>query len=167
MQVDVSNIISQENRNETVNAHVDIAKVSFKMGDFPIVSKEDFLLTLKHKNSHVFCVSFKVKLTIEFPCDRCLTSVDKEFFIEFDEDIDINEEDWKFCLKEKVLDLDTLIVNELIVNWPAKILCKEDCKGICPVCKVNRNKETCDCDTRVLDPRMAVIQDIFKNFKEV
>ena len=45
--------------------------------------------------------------------------------------------------------------------------CKEDCKGLCPVCGTNLNEKECGCDRTVADPRMAAIQDIFKNFKEV
>ncbi len=64
------------------------------------------------------------------------------------------------------LDVDALVHDEILMNWPAKILCKDDCKGICPVCGQNLNEGECGCDTFVPDPRMAVIQDIFKN-KEV
>jgi uncharacterized protein len=65
------------------------------------------------------------------------------------------------------LDVDCLVVNEILVNWPTKVLCKEDCKGICPVCGKNRNLYDCGCDTVVLDPRMQQFQDVFKDFKEV
>jgi len=65
------------------------------------------------------------------------------------------------------LDVDQLVCDELILNLPMKVLCSEDCKGICNRCGTNLNHETCDCDVRSLDPRMAVIQDIFKQFKEV
>lgn len=57
--------------------------------------------------------------------------------------------------------------NEVLINWPMRVLCKEDCKGICSRCGANLNQGSCDCDTADLDPRMAVISDIFKNFKEV
>ena len=43
----------------------------------------------------------------------------------------------------------------------------EDCKGICSVCGQNLNEGTCDCEDTGLDPRMSVIRDVFKNFKEV
>ena len=65
------------------------------------------------------------------------------------------------------LDVETLVHNEILMNWPMKILCKEDCRGICPVCGQNRNQGDCGCDTFVPDPRMAVIQDIFNKSKEV
>jgi len=48
-----------------------------------------------------------------------------------------------------------------------KILCREDCKGVCPVCGQNRNERDCGCDTFVPDPRMAAINTIFHGNKEV
>ena len=66
-----------------------------------------------------------------------------------------------------VVDMTIPVMQEIILNLPTRVLCKEDCKGICNRCGANLNFETCDCDTRSLDPRMAVIQDIFKQFKEV
>ena len=65
------------------------------------------------------------------------------------------------------LDVDALIYDEILMDFPMKPLCSEDCKGLCKVCGTNLNENTCDCDTTVLDPRMSVIRDIFKNFKEV
>ncbi|MBO4749763.1 MAG: DUF177 domain-containing protein, partial [Lachnospiraceae bacterium] len=65
------------------------------------------------------------------------------------------------------LNTETLLYNELMENWPAKILCKEDCKGLCPVCGKNLNEGECGCDRFVPDPRLAGIQDLFKRMKEV
>ena len=42
------------------------------------------------------------------------------------------------------LDIDKLIYGEILVNWPMKVLCREDCKGICKVCGMNLNKGNCD-----------------------
>jgi uncharacterized protein len=65
------------------------------------------------------------------------------------------------------LDVDKLVYAEILVNWPMKVLCKEDCEGICKVCGANLNKGDCGCQRTELDPRMAAIQDIFSKFKEV
>ena len=70
-------------------------------------------------------------------------------------------------MEDGELDVDRLIYNEILVNWPAKVLCKPDCKGICPKCGTNLNLETCDCEPGELDPRMAAFQDVFNKFKEV
>ena len=65
------------------------------------------------------------------------------------------------------LDVDKLVYAEILVNWPMRVLCKDDCKGICKVCGMNLNKGACNCQRTELDPRMAAIQDIFNKFKEV
>ena len=44
------------------------------------------------------------------------------------------------------LDLDRIIYDEVLVNWPMKVLCKEDCAGICKKCGKNLNHGTCDCE---------------------
>ena len=69
--------------------------------------------------------------------------------------------------EDRQFDVETFVHNEILVNWPGKVLCREDCRGICPVCGQDRNREECGCDTFVPDPRMAVIQDIFNKNKEV
>ena len=84
-----------------------------------------------------------------------------------DEDAQSDEFDEANYIQGYTLDVDKLIYNEVIVGWPAKILCSEDCKGICNVCGQNLNEGTCDCEDTGLDPRMSVIRDVFKNFKEV
>ena len=65
------------------------------------------------------------------------------------------------------LDVDQLVHDEALLVWPERILCKEDCKGLCTTCGQNLNDGSCDCERTDLDPRMAKILDIFSNFKEV
>ena len=65
------------------------------------------------------------------------------------------------------LDVDRLLSNELLLNLPMKVLCREDCKGICNRCGANLNHTECSCDRSSPDPRMSVIQDLFQKFKEV
>ena len=65
-----------------------------------------------------------------------------------------------------MLDVDKLIMDEIVVALPTKVLCKEDCKGLCSICGTNLNNHTCDCHKESLDPRMAAIQDIFRDFNQ-
>ena len=65
------------------------------------------------------------------------------------------------------LNVDSLISNEIFTCWPLKVLCREDCKGLCRVCGKDLNEGECGCDTFVPDPRMAAIMDIFRENKEV
>ena len=77
---------------------------------------------------------------------------------------DLNEQSY---LQGYNLDVDQFVRSELLLNLPMKVLCREDCRGICNRCGANLNYETCGCDRSSPDPRMSVIQDIFKQFKEV
>ena len=101
----------------------------------------------------------EVPLTMELDFDRIVTSPDVTTEEEETDDLSFME--------GYQLNVETFVYNEIIGNWPAKILCKEDCKGICPKCGQNLNIKDCGCDTFVPDPRMAAIQDIFNAGKEV
>ena len=109
------------------------------------------------------------------PCDRCLEPVDIPFELELDEELDMTktESERTEDLDEQPyvsgynLDVDRLLSNELLLNLPMKVLCREDCKGICNRCGANLNHMECSCDRSSPDPRMSVIQDLFQKFKEV
>jgi uncharacterized protein len=62
-------------------------------------------------------------------------------------------------LNEYKVSLDQYIIENLIVNVPMKFLCKEDCKGLCPQCGVNRNKESCKC-ADAGDPRWDALRKL-------
>ena len=93
--------------------------------------------------------------------------INKEIPLEETPDVDEEKLEAKDYMLGFHLDLDRIIYDEVLVNWPMKVLCKEDCAGICKKCGKNLNHGTCDCEKTEPDPRMAVIQDVFKNFKEV
>lgn len=107
-------------------------------------------------------------------CDRCLKDVRKEFKLQVSEEAvspeiaDADEADVQSGFLEGYqLNVDSLMSNEILTSWPMKVLCREDCKGLCKVCGKDLNEGSCDCDTFVPDPRMAAIMDIFRENKEV
>ena len=65
------------------------------------------------------------------------------------------------------LKVDDLIYSDIVLNWPMKILCREDCKGICRICGKDLNTGECGCDTFVPSPGLAGIKEIFNANKEV
>lgn len=115
-----------------------------------------------------------VNLTLKLVCDRCLQEVEHAFVLNAVREVvsvDIASEDeleeQEGFMDGYSLDVDALIGNEMMTCWPMKVLCRPDCKGLCPVCGQNLNMGTCGCDTFVPDPRMAAIMDIFNANKEV
>lgn len=57
-------------------------------------------------------------------------------------------------------DLAGLCVEEFLLALPVKILCRSDCKGLCPVCGANLNSAPCACGEEAEDPRLAVLRDM-------
>jgi uncharacterized protein len=58
------------------------------------------------------------------------------------------------------VDVSPLIREQLLLALPTRPLCREDCRGLCPRCGVNRNSERCDCAGDLTDPRLAVLQGL-------
>ena len=110
----------------------------------------------------------KSLLTFVLSCDRCLKPVNTEIELDFTREIfspevitdDDMREDQNF-VDDYELDIELLLQEELLLAWPVKILCKEDCKGICKKCGQNLNDKTCECDDFVPDIRFANLMDIF------
>lgn len=53
-----------------------------------------------------------------------------------------------------VLDLKEYLRQSFLLSQPLKILCREDCKGLCPICGADRNKDECGCNQEIGDPRL-------------
>jgi uncharacterized protein len=60
----------------------------------------------------------------------------------------------------KVIDLDPILREQLLLSLPSYPVCKDDCKGLCPVCGANLNDRECGCDRHVPDPRWAGLKNI-------
>lgn len=94
-------------------------------------------------------------------CDRCAEDVKKSFGFKVKRIVverleNENDDDDYIVVKNRELDLDELVSEEVSLSLPSKILCKEDCKGLCPKCGANLNVKKCDCKSDV-DPRMAAL----------
>ena len=66
------------------------------------------------------------------------------------------------CLKDVRMDLTDALRESLLLAIPARVLCKPDCKGICPVCGADRNVTDCHCDTRSIDPRLEALKALLE-----
>ena len=61
---------------------------------------------------------------------------------------------------QDILDLTTLVRTETLLALPMKPLCREECKGFCPVCGGNRNLSPCTCEVKLSDPRLEVLRGL-------
>jgi uncharacterized protein len=174
MLIDISDIVSSENKSVTREVLIGLESFASRLGEFPITKKAPVALTIANRENKRLLIQGDVNLTVTIQCGRCLEDVptdihftiDKEFPLEHSMPVGEEMEDNDYLIGLN-LDIDKLIYGEILVNWPMRVLCKEDCKGICKVCGMNLNKGSCNCQRTELDPRMAAIQDVFNKFKEV
>ena len=174
MVIDISKVMKSINKEITEEVTIEMTSFESRLGDFPILQKSPVVLTITNQENKTLFIRGAVDVTLSIPCGRCLEEVPTQICFEIDKKLDINEsilvddemEENDYLIGFE-LDVDKLVYAEILVNWPMKVLCKEDCEGICKVCGANLNKGDCGCQRTELDPRMAAIQDIFNKFKEV
>jgi uncharacterized protein len=58
------------------------------------------------------------------------------------------------------LDLADVLREEILLLLPMHRVCREDCKGICPVCGQNRNQVDCHCHQELADDRWAALRKL-------
>ena len=174
MFINLSDVLSEHHKPIDKVVPVEMTDIDTALGLMPVIEKEDAHIVVKHVKKKELTIDGACRLVLEIPCDRCLEPVATEFDLKFSKNIDlaaddnqIDELDEKNYIDGYNLDVDKLLYNEILIGWPMKILCSETCKGICNTCGQNLNKGTCNCEDTSLDPRMSVIRDVFKNFKEV
>lgn len=174
MLLNLTDIFLSEGKELTKSIPVEINEFTSALGTFPILEKSDLELTLTNVGTGKALVEGKAELLLDMNCDRCLKQVPTKVKLDFSREFfapdyvyEDSEGDDQIYMIGYQLDIDALMSNEILMNWPLKVLCKEDCKGICMVCGQDLNVGECGCDTFVPDPRMAVIKDIFNANKEV
>jgi uncharacterized protein len=111
--------------------------------------------------------------TLELPCARCLEPVAQKVARQFDllyrplgtdagnEELSVTaaEAEIGYYQGEGLVLGDTLR-EQVLLAVPLKVVCREDCKGLCPTCGKNRNVESCSCAPPLGDPRWSALKDI-------
>lgn len=96
------------------------------------------------------------------PCRRCLAEVVGTGVIEVDEvyQDEIADGDDAFPIEGDKIDLVPAVREAVLLELPDDVLCRDDCAGICPVCGIDRNQGSCDCDTTIRDDRWAALDEL-------
>lgn len=107
---------------------------------------------------------------LEVACSRCAEPCPWLVAVDFDlrylpqaanigeGDLEVAEEDLDVAFYEgEHIDLGQLVREQFYLSLPMKPLCSTDCRGLCPQCGTNLNVTLCACDTRWVDPRLALL----------
>ncbi len=121
-------------------------------------------------------LTLKAELTYHGECARCLAPVDGVFSLAFERTVATEgmlteqqaEEmvDEYVVLHGKELDVDEALTEELLLGFPTRLLCEEDCPGLCPKCGKPLRDGDCGCSHKEIDPRLAVLQHYFDDSED-
>jgi len=78
-------------------------------------------------------------------------------------EVELEEEDLSILYVDgDELDTEPILQEQLQLNVPMRQLCREDCRGLCPMCGSDRNEEACECEERHIDPRWEALRHFGK-----
>ena len=107
-------------------------------------------------------------------CARCLDTVNGSFTLDLEKtvaprdtlkDLDEDKLDDYAIIDDGFLDPDEQLINQLELEFPSKILCRDDCKGLCQRCGENLNLGKCSCPEKEMDPRFAPLAALLEKMK--
>jgi len=109
-----------------------------------------------------------LRTRLELVCARCLESISEEISKDFDlsyrplsaiareEEVKLKADETEIAFYQgDGLFLADVLAEQVNLMIPMKVICRSDCRGLCPQCGANLNAEECRCEARSADPRMA------------
>ena len=111
----------------------------------------------------------RVDLSYRTSCARCAKPLDCSLSYELERNVANTQGDVRLenqdnddyvLIVDGNLDLDAPVLDQLLLEFPMKHLCREDCAGLCPVCGKDRNTGTCECLSKQIDPRFAALKKL-------
>ena len=161
MLLQLKSLFLGENECLPINCSIDLSHVEWN-GLYPF---HDVTVTGQITlSADVVTLNATVNYRYVGVCDRCMCDVNREQQLQMEHIlvVSLNHEDNdSFVLLENYqLPLDALVEEDLILDQPSKVLCSEECQGLCPLCGKDLNEGSCDCRHDTVDPRLAALQQL-------
>ena len=165
MLLGLSKIIDCPGASVPFETSVDLSDLRYGTS-FP-VSEPVMASGVVRNTAGVLMMTGSITTCIHGICDRCASEFDRD--IDFPIDVVLvtelaneeNEDEWVFPLEGDSADLDDIVRTVFVLNLDSKLLCDEDCKGLCCRCGKNLNDGPCSCQ-KELDPRFAALKQLLE-----
>lgn len=162
MILDLRDIFLQEGSIKNFEYSFSMSNVEIG-GIYPFVSPIMVKGEAKN-NAGLVDVVFDVVFLYRRPCDRCMEDVERSLNYQLVHRLAVSlqgdENDSYIEVPDYTLDIDELLTADIILDLPAKYLCKEDCLGLCSVCGKNLNNGDCDCSEMEVDSRLEALKKL-------
>src|SRR5688572_4439903 len=174
MLLDLSHIRQPETE---VSRRYEASAFEGRSSQFRVIAPVSLRFTV-HKDKDRFRLVGTLSTVLELTCSRCVepfqlpvdTTFDVRYLPQTDnagEEREVEEDDLTDAFyRDDVIDLGQLMEEQFYLALPMKPLCRPDCKGLCPNCGTNLNVETCDCQVRWEDPRLAGLKALMNRDKD-
>ncbi len=114
-----------------------------------------------------------INVPLEIDCTRCLKTIEKDFEIPFnaafvtpenftearEAELNLQDLDVSVFGGDKI-DLNELVREQILLNLPEQVFCRENCQGLCEKCGANRNLIDCKCIEKEIDPRWSALKNL-------
>ena len=163
MLLGLSKIIDSPGASVPFSTSVDLSDLRY--GITQPVSEPVLAQGTVRNTAGVLMMKGNVTTTIHGICDRCATEFSRDIDFPIDAVLvtelsnEENEDEWVFPLVGDSADLDDIVRTVFVLNLDSKLLCKDDCKGLCCRCGKNLNDGPCSCEKEI-DPRWAALKQL-------
>ena len=117
-----------------------------------------------YNQAGVVFLKAKISAVIKAQCARCLSPAIHNFELDISHllvrEIQDESNEEMILIEGDTLDVDDLVFQSIVLNLPMRFLCREDCKGVCPICGVNNNTQSCHCCDVNVDPRLEALRKL-------
>ena len=144
MLLGLSKIIDRPGASVPFSTSVDLSDLCYGVS-YPVSEPVVAQGTVRN-TAGVLVMQGSLETTIHGVCDRCATEFDRKI---------------QFPLEGDSADLDDIVRTVFVLNLDSKLLCREDCAGLCSRCGKNLNDGPCNC-RKELDPRFAALKQLLE-----
>ena len=167
MRLDLRRIIHTPGESIPFDYELDLSMVEWN-GEYPIPAPVQVKGSVRNA-AGALTLTGTAETTLHLRCDRCLKPILQKHTAALDcllaEELEDEENDEIVLLDKGELDLDELAYSAVLLAMDTKILCSEDCKGLCSRCGANLNEGPCCCRPEI-DPRLAALAQLLDDKSE-
>lgn len=159
MKIDLTNLFNGSNESISVDYSLNLKNLSYS--SYQPLQKDVEVKGSVYQKADVVYLDISVSFEFFGVCDRCAEDIKKDYCFSLNKilvpsmESDADFDDY-IVVENGILNLDELVEEEIQLFLPSKMLCSEDCKGLCAKCGKNLNLGKCDCK-KDIDPRMEAL----------
>ena len=166
MIIELKDLFDAPGASIPFNGEVDLSNVEV-WGARPFTAPVRVSGLLRNR-SGVVSMEYSAEYVMEYECDRCRRPVRRESEKKFSHWLakkleGENENEEYILVPGSSVNMDELVMADVTLELPFRLLCREDCKGLCPICGADLNEADCGCSTKQTDPRLESLKKLLES----